>query len=84
MKNKDHKTAKVDLAGAASVISTMYALGFDDDTDENAFWEKRAILEKHEDAVRAAERERCCQLVYGHAASYDVAERTVRAIRANS
>ncbi len=62
MKSKDRKTAKVDLAGAASVISTMYALGFDDDTDENAFWEKRAILEKYEDAVRAAEREACAKI----------------------
>lgn len=31
----------------------------------------------------AAERERCCQLVYGHASSDNAAERTVRAIRAS-
>lgn len=34
------------------------------------------------DAAIAAETDRCCALIYGHCASDNVAERTVRAIRA--
>lgn len=56
MNNNDGTTATVDLAGAISVIGTMYDLGFDDKTDETAFWEKRTILEKFEQSVRSAER----------------------------
>lgn len=34
--------------------------------------------------VRRKEQDRCCKLIYGHAGSDNVAERTVRAIRSGT
>lgn len=47
---------------------------------EVEFHPREYLAERINEAVRA-ERERCCQIVYGQCGSDNVAERTVRAIR---
>ena len=56
-------TAKIkDLPGAVDAVSTLYELGFNDDSGEAVFWKMRAVLEKYEYCVRASEREACAKI----------------------
>ena len=57
MQKADGTPADVDLVGAMDVVALMYALGFDDETDDITFWEKRSLIEEYERQIRADERQ---------------------------